>query len=78
MTERAEQHGISYASAGVDIEAGDRAVELFKPLAQKATRPEVRGGLGGFAVFSRLAFFHAFFSLLTFIDKTQIPKMNLS
>src|SRR5689334_23546763 len=55
MTKGAEQHGIaehsniSYASAGVDIEAGDRAVELFKPLAAKATRPEVRGGLGGFA-----------------------------
>ncbi len=49
MTERAEQHGISYASAGVDIQAGDRAVELFKPLAKKATRPEVRGALGGFA-----------------------------
>ncbi|MBE1549889.1 phosphoribosylformylglycinamidine cyclo-ligase [Mycobacterium sp. OAS707] len=49
MTDQAEQHGISYASAGVDIEAGDRAVELFKPLAMKATRPEVRGGLGGFA-----------------------------
>ena len=47
----APQHsaGISYAEAGVDIEAGDRAVELFKPLARKATRPEVRGGLGGFA-----------------------------
>lgn len=45
----AEQKGISYASAGVDIEAGDRAVELFKPHAAKATRPEVRGGLGGFA-----------------------------
>ena len=44
-----EQHGISYATAGVDIEAGDRAVELFKPLAKRATRPEVRGGLGGFA-----------------------------
>ena len=43
------EHGASYASAGVDIEAGDRAVELFKPLAKKATRPEVRGGLGGFA-----------------------------
>jgi phosphoribosylformylglycinamidine cyclo-ligase len=42
-------HGITYASAGVDIEAGDRAVDLFKPLATKATRPEVRGGLGGFA-----------------------------
>ena len=40
---------VSYAAAGVDIEAGDRAVELFAPLAKKATRPEVRGGLGGFA-----------------------------
>jgi phosphoribosylformylglycinamidine cyclo-ligase len=33
----------------VDIEAGDRAVELLKPLAKRASRPEVRGGLGGFA-----------------------------
>ncbi|MGB3485390.1 MAG: phosphoribosylformylglycinamidine cyclo-ligase [Mycobacterium sp.] len=49
MTDRAEEHAISYASAGVDIEAGDRAVELFKPLAKRATRPEVRGGIGGFA-----------------------------
>ncbi|GAA4401281.1 phosphoribosylformylglycinamidine cyclo-ligase [Tsukamurella soli] len=39
----------SYAAAGVDIEAGDRAVELFKPHARRATRPEVMGGLGGFA-----------------------------
>ena len=44
-----ETTGSSYAAAGVDIEAGDRAVELFAPLAKKATRPEVRGGLGGFA-----------------------------
>ena len=29
-----EPRGASYASAGVDIEAGDRAVELFKPLAK--------------------------------------------
>ncbi len=49
MTDPADEHAISYASAGVDIAAGDRAVELFKPLAQRATRPEVRGGLGGFA-----------------------------
>ncbi|KUI05979.1 phosphoribosylformylglycinamidine cyclo-ligase [Mycobacterium sp. IS-3022] len=49
MSERAEPAGISYASAGVDIEAGDRAVELLKPLAEKATRPEVRAGIGGFA-----------------------------
>jgi phosphoribosylformylglycinamidine cyclo-ligase len=45
----ANNDGASYAAAGVDIEAGDRAVELFKPLAKRATRPEVRGGLGGFA-----------------------------
>src|ERR1700751_862667 len=41
--------GATYASAGVDIEAGDRAMELFKPLASHATRPEVRSKLGGFA-----------------------------
>lgn len=44
-----DNRGASYAEAGVDIEAGDRAVELFAPIAKKATRPEVRGGLGGFA-----------------------------
>ncbi|MEJ5920511.1 MULTISPECIES: phosphoribosylformylglycinamidine cyclo-ligase [unclassified Corynebacterium] len=44
-----QNRGASYAEAGVDIEAGDRAVELFAPIAKKATRPEVRGGLGGFA-----------------------------
>ncbi|AEI08481.1 phosphoribosylformylglycinamidine cyclo-ligase [Corynebacterium resistens DSM 45100] len=49
MTEQQQTTGASYAAAGVDIEAGDRAVELFAPLAKKATRPEVRGGLGGFA-----------------------------
>ncbi|MDT0451480.1 phosphoribosylformylglycinamidine cyclo-ligase [Streptomyces hesseae] len=41
--------GASYASAGVDIEAGDLAVELMKEWVRKATRPEVVGGLGGFA-----------------------------
>ncbi|HEV7148421.1 MAG TPA: phosphoribosylformylglycinamidine cyclo-ligase [Pedococcus sp.] len=40
---------ITYASAGVDVEAGDRAVELMKAAVRGATRPEVLGGLGGFA-----------------------------
>ncbi|MFF3562074.1 phosphoribosylformylglycinamidine cyclo-ligase [Streptomyces sp. NPDC002574] len=44
-----ENTGASYAAAGVDIEAGDRAVELMKEWVKKATRPEVVGGLGGFA-----------------------------
>jgi len=39
----------SYAGAGVDIEAGDRAVELMKAWVAKASRPEVVGGIGGFA-----------------------------
>lgn len=39
----------TYAAAGVNIEEGDRAVELITPHAKRATRPEVMGGLGGFA-----------------------------
>jgi phosphoribosylformylglycinamidine cyclo-ligase len=41
--------GTSYASTGVDIEAGERAVEQFRPWAERASRPEVLGGIGGFA-----------------------------
>ncbi|MFD4786215.1 phosphoribosylformylglycinamidine cyclo-ligase [Streptomyces sp. NPDC058459] len=44
-----ETTGASYASAGVDIEAGDRAVELMKEWVRKTRRPEVLGGIGGFA-----------------------------
>ncbi|MCP2166126.1 phosphoribosylformylglycinamidine cyclo-ligase [Goodfellowiella coeruleoviolacea] len=39
----------TYAAAGVDIAAGDEAVEKLKPWAAKAGRPEVLGGIGGFA-----------------------------
>ena len=46
--------GSSYAAAGVDIEAGDRAVELLKSRVARTTRPEVVGGLGGFAGLFRL------------------------
>jgi len=41
--------GASYAAAGVDIEAGEQAVARFRPFTEKATRPEVMGGIGGFA-----------------------------
>jgi len=44
-----EHTSITYAGAGVDVEAGDRAVELMKASIQRAQRPEVLGGLGGFA-----------------------------
>jgi phosphoribosylformylglycinamidine cyclo-ligase len=39
----------AYAAAGVSIEAGDKAVELMKVWVEKASRPEVIGGIGGFA-----------------------------
>ncbi|OCL31422.1 phosphoribosylformylglycinamidine cyclo-ligase [Tessaracoccus lapidicaptus] len=41
----------AYAAAGVDIEAGDRAVDLMKAHVAATRRPEVLGGLGGFAGF---------------------------
>src|SRR5690606_23551594 len=41
--------GARYAAAGVDIEAGDRAVALMTAWLKKTQRPEVLGGLGGFA-----------------------------
>jgi phosphoribosylformylglycinamidine cyclo-ligase len=39
----------SYAAAGVDIEAGDLAVELMRSAVARTARPEVIGGIGGFA-----------------------------
>ncbi|MBQ9333115.1 MAG: phosphoribosylformylglycinamidine cyclo-ligase [Lachnospiraceae bacterium] len=40
---------MDYKSAGVDIEAGYRSVELIKKSVAETMRPEVLGGLGGFA-----------------------------
>jgi phosphoribosylformylglycinamidine cyclo-ligase len=41
--------GATYESAGVSIEAGDKAVELMRVWVDKARRPEMIGGIGGFA-----------------------------
>ena len=40
---------MDYKKAGVDIEAGYRSVELMKQHVKETMRPEVLGGLGGFA-----------------------------
>jgi phosphoribosylformylglycinamidine cyclo-ligase len=45
--------GWTYKKAGVDVEAGNRAVRKLAPLAALATRPEVLGGIGGFGGFFR-------------------------
>ncbi|MFI9642688.1 phosphoribosylformylglycinamidine cyclo-ligase [Micromonospora sp. NPDC051925] len=48
------KRSVSYADAGVSIEAGDRAVELLKSKVKETRRPEVMGDLGGFAGLFRL------------------------
>lgn len=40
---------MDYKKAGVDIEAGYKSVELMKKHVKQTMRPEVLGGLGGFA-----------------------------
>ncbi len=49
MTQVSPGRPITYAASGVDIDAGDRAVELMKQSVRRAQRPEVVGGIGGFA-----------------------------
>ena len=41
--------GPSYAGSGVDIAAGEQAVHAIRPAVARTDRPEVVGGIGGFA-----------------------------
>ena len=43
-----QQNGLTYADAGVDIDAGNALVEQIKPAAKRTARPGVMAGLGGF------------------------------
>ncbi|MGE0545458.1 MAG: phosphoribosylformylglycinamidine cyclo-ligase [Kofleriaceae bacterium] len=45
---------ITYKDAGVDIDAGNALVDRIKPLAKATMRPEVMGGIGGFAALCNL------------------------
>ena len=49
-----EKKSMSYADAGVDVDAGNRAVALMKDKVKSTYRPEVLGDLGGFAGCFRL------------------------
>ncbi|WP_306005677.1 phosphoribosylformylglycinamidine cyclo-ligase [Aquicoccus porphyridii] len=42
------KNGVTYADAGVDIDAGNALVERIKPAAKRTDRPGVMAGLGGF------------------------------
>jgi phosphoribosylformylglycinamidine cyclo-ligase len=39
---------LAYTASGVDVEAGERAVDLMREAVESTRRPEVIGGLGGF------------------------------
>ena len=43
-----KKNGLTYADAGVDIDAGNSLIDRIKPAAKKTTRPGVMAGLGGF------------------------------
>jgi len=44
----AKAKGLSYREAGVDIDAGNRLVELIKPLTRMTARPGTEAEIGGF------------------------------
>ncbi len=48
MSSKTNDKPLTYASAGVDIAAGNALVERIKPLVARTNRPGVLGGLGGF------------------------------
>ncbi|GGH04421.1 phosphoribosylformylglycinamidine cyclo-ligase [Glycocaulis albus] len=48
MASNPPSQGLTYASAGVDIDAGDALVEAIKPLAKSTARPGANADLGGF------------------------------
>ncbi|MQA15409.1 MAG: phosphoribosylformylglycinamidine cyclo-ligase [Pseudonocardiaceae bacterium] len=49
MKTETDSPNATYAAAGVDIAAGEQAVAAMRPFAEQASRPEVLGGIGGFA-----------------------------
>src|SRR4051812_28685098 len=42
------RNGLTYASSGVDIDAGNRLVDLIKPLVRATARPGADAEIGGF------------------------------
>ena len=55
MTDTSDK-AMTYKQAGVDIDAGERVVELIKPMVERTRTPRVMGSVGGFAGMFRLDF----------------------
>jgi phosphoribosylformylglycinamidine cyclo-ligase len=54
QTPKPDTEGLSYAQAGVDIDAGNSLVERIKPIVKNTFRPGVLTGLGGFGALFEL------------------------
>ena len=50
----ADDQGFTYKEAGVDVDAGNRAVDLMRQRLKSTQHPLVLGGLGGFGGAMRL------------------------
>ena len=49
-----ESKAITYKDAGVDVDAGNRAVDLMRSAVRSTFRPEVLSDVGGFGALFRL------------------------
>lgn len=49
LTQPSGTNGLTYRDAGVDIDEGERLVDLIKPAAKSTARPGAEAALGGFA-----------------------------
>ena len=49
-----KREGLTYAQAGVDIDAGNALVDLIKPAAASTNRAGTMSGLGGFGALGAL------------------------
>ena len=54
MPDSNNDQGLTYKQAGVDIEAGAELIRRIAPAAKATRRPELLGGLGGFAAMAEL------------------------
>lgn len=71
-----EKKSITYADAGVNIDAGNKAVELMKDSVRATYRPEVIGDLGGFGgllpwVPTRILFLYP--ALMAWVPSSRLP-----
>ena len=73
------KNGLTYADAGVDIDAGNALVDRIKPAAARTNRLGVMAGLGGFgALFDLKAAGFQDPVLVAAVEQVQQPHLPLT